>query len=465
MQRKQNSVDFLNFENGRPDNVEYSQACKNSASQLSGFVWSKENEIIFVTNEGFEVYQIYPQDHHICMLKRGTVPTNWYTWDPLNKILLLSSGDLGNRLHVISFEGSVTKLAGFDVKEEDIIPSASQPENKQLQQKNCFLANLYGQLYACILSKTAAGGVELALYKLMKNAPAHKVHALVVPEQGRIAVNFISDLVLVHHQHSRTSLAYDIALKGKETEGGVERHYPILPPISLADVNIPCKDIPALSLEPGADFSTPLYASSWIIFPPNVVIDGRLGCLWTVDLDLHAFAKLISDPVVLVECLLNRSGAKPTLREYCRQLAEDVITAIAHPPTPPLTEFSTLVASSRHLETLTSIFARFVAVQKAARKASKRGKNKPTRTRTQDSPSEPICRPYEQPFVFTPDDVLETILSPLSASENLHIQRFLSHVVLRYISALRSRSLAVDVSSPSSNSDWVSQNARLLLIG
>ncbi len=62
-----------------------------------------------------------------------------------------------------------------------------------------------------------------------------------MPEQGRIAVNFINDLVLVHHQQSSTSLAYDIELRGEDIGSGVQRHFPILPPMSLAEVNISCK--------------------------------------------------------------------------------------------------------------------------------------------------------------------------------------------------------------------------------
>lgn len=72
-------------------------------------------------------------------------------------------------------------------------------------------------------------------------------HILVVPEVGRIAVTFVRDLVLVHHQHSRTSLAYDIAASAAGdpvNEGDSDEpkvHYPLLPPVSLEDVCISCK--------------------------------------------------------------------------------------------------------------------------------------------------------------------------------------------------------------------------------
>ncbi|VDN16393.1 unnamed protein product [Dibothriocephalus latus] len=99
----------------------------------------------------------------------------------------------------------------------------------------------------------ADGGVELALYQLMKNAPVRKTNVLIVPEQGQIAVNFVDNLILVHHKLSKTSLAYDIAIEG-ELVDGVQKHFPMLPPISLAEFKIPCKSIPSLALEPAEEF-------------------------------------------------------------------------------------------------------------------------------------------------------------------------------------------------------------------
>ncbi|VDL17541.1 unnamed protein product [Hymenolepis diminuta] len=452
LQRKRNSVDFVNFSNGRPEDSEYSQSCKKSASTIIGFVWSSDSEIIFVTNEGFELYQINRETRTTKALKHGSVQTNWYTWDPLNKILLLSTGELGNRLHVTCFEnGTVTKLSSFEVPQEEILPlnpgspSNTAEERRKLQQKNCLLANLYGQLYACILSQSADGGVNLVLYQLMRRGTVKRRHVLVVPEVGRIAVTFVRDLVLVHHQHSRTSLAYDIAASAagdpvNEVDSDEPKvHYPLLPPVSLEDVCISCKDIPALSHEPCAEFTTPLYAPSWIIFPPNVVIDGSLGCLWTVDLNLDAFATLISDPIILVNCLLNREGSKRVLRHYCQDLVEKLVQSF-------------IDASSdeqQQLEVIYQLLARFADIQKSANQASRHHQGHHNQTRVdifEIGSSEPIRVPYKLPLVFTPDDVYETMIAPLAShsSENPKVLKILSHLIFHYVSELKSRSLFVD---------------------
>uniref|UniRef100_A0A0X3NTV2 Uncharacterized protein C18orf8 n=1 Tax=Schistocephalus solidus TaxID=70667 RepID=A0A0X3NTV2_SCHSO len=436
LQRKNNSVDFINFDGGCADNTEYSQTCKNS-SQLLGFVWTRDHELVCVTADGFELYQVNPTKRLASLLKQGAVQTNWYTWDPLNAILLLSSGSLATKFHVISFPRSsvVSKLGSFEIQFQDSAPV--------LPQKNCLLSNLYGKLYVCILTMNADGGVELALYQLMKNAPVRKTNVLIVPEQGQIAVNFVDNLILVHHKLSKTSLAYDIAVEGEFVDG-VQRHFPILPPISLAEFKIPCKSIPSLSLEPAEEFKMTLYDSTWIVFPPNVVIDGSLGCLWTVELNLETFAKLISDPVTLVDCLTNRVGGKSVLLNYCRILVHQAVQELST-SVEENTSNNTLTFNRegfvRHLETFSRIFSRLAAVQSSAAKAKA---SVATGERISENCPEPIGQLYLRPFLFTLDDVNDSIFSVLSASEEPAIQRLLSHLVLDYMRVLKAHSLPVD---------------------
>ncbi|VDN14853.1 unnamed protein product [Dibothriocephalus latus] len=67
LQRKHNSVEFINFDGGCADSTEYSQTCKNS-SQLLGFVWTRERELVYVTADGFELYQVCAFCLYICLL-------------------------------------------------------------------------------------------------------------------------------------------------------------------------------------------------------------------------------------------------------------------------------------------------------------------------------------------------------------------------------------------------------------
>ena len=40
------------------DSVEYSQSCKGKNTTILGFVWTSNNEIVFVTDHGVELFQV-----------------------------------------------------------------------------------------------------------------------------------------------------------------------------------------------------------------------------------------------------------------------------------------------------------------------------------------------------------------------------------------------------------------------
>ncbi|XP_018654174.1 hypothetical protein Smp_167950 [Schistosoma mansoni] len=58
IQRTHRSVDFLNFQANCPGGLQYSQECKNKSALLLGFVWCSNYEVLFVTNEQLELYQV-----------------------------------------------------------------------------------------------------------------------------------------------------------------------------------------------------------------------------------------------------------------------------------------------------------------------------------------------------------------------------------------------------------------------
>ncbi len=58
-------------------------------------------------------------------------------------------------------------------------------------------------------------------------------------------------------------------------------------------------------------------SSSWIVFQPNIVIDGRLGVMWTMRVHLPPIVELFTPPPKAVEFLLrrNRADSKTLLTE------------------------------------------------------------------------------------------------------------------------------------------------------
>jgi len=70
-----------------------------------------------------------------------------------------------------------------------------------------------------------------------------------------------------------------------------------------------------------------LDSANWVVFQPNIVIDAKLGCLWTLELKLAPILCLMPDKIRLVEFLLQRSSGK----KYMIQMLQSTILSAESP--------------------------------------------------------------------------------------------------------------------------------------
>ncbi|XP_059140250.1 regulator of MON1-CCZ1 complex-like isoform X2 [Physella acuta] len=319
-QRSLKTVEFINFlEDFTTDQTEYSQACKGKTTEIRGFVWSSSNEIIFVTSVGLEQYQVIPEKRLLKSLKNISLQVNWYVWLNSSSLLLVSSGTLGNTLHPFQFKspGVITRLPKFDV-DLSIIP---RPPKLSLLERDVIIATIYENVYVVILRHPQAQstGAELVLYQLQKEGPARKTDILKLDMSGRFAINVVDNLIMVHHQASKTSVIFDIKLEGK-SDGFVNYHYPVLSPLGIKPFKLL---LPSVNMQAGTDkteYNCELYSANWIVFQPDIVIDAKLGCLWTLQINLQPLVTMIPDKDKLIQFLLNRSDSKSVILNVCAQM-------------------------------------------------------------------------------------------------------------------------------------------------
>lgn len=77
------------------------------------------------------------------------------------------------------------------------------------------LAVLYGTGAILLLQPTPTRHVEVVIYLLNGPGLAPRMsHVLRLGLGGRFAMNVVDDVILVHNQETKTSLLFDIALKG-----------------------------------------------------------------------------------------------------------------------------------------------------------------------------------------------------------------------------------------------------------
>ncbi|KAH9488827.1 Regulator of MON1-CCZ1 complex [Bulinus truncatus] len=337
-QRSTKTVEFLNFqEDLTTDQQEYSQACKGKSTEIRGFVWSSNNEIVFITSGGLEHYQVLPERRSLKSLKTQTLQVNWYVWLGTSNLLLISSGTLGNTLYPFQFKtsGVMTKLPKFEVD----LPVIPRPHKLALLDRDVIMAIIYENLYIVVLRHppTASTGAEIVLYQLQKEGTIRKTDVLKLEMSGRFAINVVDNLIMVHHQASKTSVIFDIHLEGK-SDGYVTSHYPVLSPLGIMPFKLL---LPSINMQAGTDKTEyscelsqkhftfcqkrnflikTLDSANWIVFQPDIVIDAKLGCLWYLQISLNPLVTMIPDKDRLIQFLLNRTDSKSVILNVCAQM-------------------------------------------------------------------------------------------------------------------------------------------------
>lgn len=329
IQRGQKSVEFANYSNGEVDPVEYSQAVKGKMSKILGFVWTSPFEIVFITDCGIELYTVIPDKRTLKNIKMINLSVNWFVFHADSGVLILSSGKTGNMLHPFQFkQQSVIKLPKFEV---ELSPGkgTGQPT---LQERDVTIVQLYGQLYISILrqqprvsspSTSASAGAEIVLCQMLKDGTIKKTDTLRLDMNGRFAISVVDNLVIVHIQATKSSLVFDIRLGGECGDNVVNQHRPLFCPVKIKSFKItPSIGIPMLpkSKNQDEDEFCELYANTWILFQPDVVIDAALGCLWYLSLKLDQVIHLFKSKARLIDFLLLRRDSKMTILTVCKQL-------------------------------------------------------------------------------------------------------------------------------------------------
>ncbi|XP_019745566.1 regulator of MON1-CCZ1 complex [Hippocampus comes] len=318
VQRTSKSVDFINFIPDYP-HTEFTHECKMKNADLLGFCWTTWNEIVFVSDQGIEFYQVFPDKRALKLLKSHSLNVNWYQYCPETAVMLLSTTVQANVLQPFAFRGgSVAKMSKFEIE----LPVVPKPAKLSLSERDVAMATIYGQLYVMYLkhhSRSAnSPGAEVALYHLPREGACKKTHVLKLNTTGKFALNIVDNLVVVHHQSSQTSLMFDIKLK--ESDGAVSTHQPVLPARSIQPCHIPHAG-PAV-VPSQLPVPCQLYSSSWGVFQPDIIISASEGYLWHLRVKLSPTVNMLQDKSKLMDFLLRRNDCKMVILSVCSQLVE-----------------------------------------------------------------------------------------------------------------------------------------------
>lgn len=232
-------------------------------------------------------------------MKNYSLQSNWFVYCPASCLLLASSGPLGNCLQPYLFKPQHQQLLRLTKFEVDI-PDPPKPARLCLAERDVTPTVLYGQTVVLVLKHFSSSGTrpnpassnnksEIVVYTLSKDTPARKTHILQLESGGKLAVSFLDNLVVVHHQASKRSSIFDIEMAG-ESDGRVSTLKPFLSAATIKPYYLPLPStVPAAVRSAGESvqmMSCELYSPNWVFFQPNIIIDAILGCMWTLELVL-----------------------------------------------------------------------------------------------------------------------------------------------------------------------------------
>ncbi|BET01081.1 Colon cancer-associated protein Mic1-like [Nesidiocoris tenuis] len=308
LQRTTTSIEFMTVADGlvMRDFTESFKGCV-----LLGFVWTSKNEIVYVTNLSIKLCKVDMASCSTSSVKNLNLNLiNWYNFYSPICLLLLSVGQSGNTFQLLQIKhNQILKISKFDV---DI----DLKSRKIVSDRDVVLSVVYNQPRILVMNYLAAtDGVqtEVVIYTIKKLSEVKKTHVLRINRTGRFALNIVDNLIIVHNQFSKESMVFDIT---DESSLAVSYHLPDVEPESLKAF----EDQPSSSTV--SSKVVELYSKNWIIFPPNIVMDVKIGYLWALELNLAGFFERIKDMKKLIKFLLLRSGSKLMITKAITAIAE-----------------------------------------------------------------------------------------------------------------------------------------------
>ncbi|CAG9533088.1 unnamed protein product [Cercopithifilaria johnstoni] len=305
VQYDESIVDFLNCVDLSTNALStcFSQSTKNRSAHIIGLEWILNSEILFITNQGLELYQVNPEKKSVKLLKSYNISLYWYLYYPYSQLLIVSCGIALLNPFVIQ-NGSIYRLMKFEV---EFGRSNTKP---RLLEREVFIISIYNALYIAVLRSGIRDSIssDIALYKMSMNGTevpklAHILHLDMV---GAFALHGFHNLVVVHHQSSKTSLIFDIGLEEVSKAGCIL--YP------LYKTSLKCTD----SLRAKFSHEFKLYSPFWVMFQPNFITDASIGVFTSVSIDPTEAENYIEDKYQYLRFLYNRCIPKSVFLKILR---------------------------------------------------------------------------------------------------------------------------------------------------
>lgn len=115
VQRTESCVEFVPFANNQP-NINDIITYKSKNSQIYGFVWLHNKEVVFISNGGVEIFSINLEKKNMKSVKSMNQSINWFSWCPTGNLAVFASNNGVLLTPVLLKQGIITKLPKLECK-------------------------------------------------------------------------------------------------------------------------------------------------------------------------------------------------------------------------------------------------------------------------------------------------------------------------------------------------------------
>eukprot|EP01091_Cochliopodium_minus_P006647 TRINITY_DN16659_c0_g1_i1.p1 TRINITY_DN16659_c0_g1~~TRINITY_DN16659_c0_g1_i1.p1 ORF type:complete len:636 (+),score=129.50 TRINITY_DN16659_c0_g1_i1:222-1910(+) len=280
----------------------FMMACKKSSdNRILGFFWTYANNLLIVTSQSIEIYQIVSKQ--IKKINIFNVSVKWFIYNPRNRILVTASGKQENQLQAYCFkQDDVFKLPKLDIPLKREI----------LSQKHIYVNQIYNLVYYFHVDLKSK---MIVLYKLSKDS-VENMGTLDIATDDPVSLSFVDSIIVVHNLTSKISLLFDlndiqIPLNNKKKNV----FYPLCGGLQIA---------PFIYEREGKTQIVETYRNSWEFLSPYFIIDRDTGFLWKIRLNLKEISLAFSyDHIRLVQFLLRRAKSKQLLLDSLKTIIEN----------------------------------------------------------------------------------------------------------------------------------------------
>uniref|UniRef100_A0A8D8Y5V4 Uncharacterized protein C18orf8 homolog n=1 Tax=Cacopsylla melanoneura TaxID=428564 RepID=A0A8D8Y5V4_9HEMI len=319
LQRTRNSIEFITMINRMPNNVEIVQHSKGKNNKIYGFEWVNNKEIVFITEQSVEIYDIDVKNMYVKLIKSLSINSHWFVYDYKTKLLLLSTGgNYNNILQPLQLQncGEINKLSRFEI---ELFTASSpmssvatspvvSPTKLLVLEEDVVLTYVYHLPRILIIRHQQRGSssTQVIVYTVYKYKTVKRTHTLELADKidGKFALNIVDNLILVHHKTSKTTMIFDINLSNDSSSNGIISYkLPLMEPKPIRPIE---------------GYET--YSSNWVMFEPDIIIDVNKGLLFSIELDISIIMQQFLNNRILFEFLILRNIEKEHVLSLLRRV-------------------------------------------------------------------------------------------------------------------------------------------------